>query len=311
MLAQIDDPYAELIEPQAAANFTTTFSGQTGVVGLYAENRDNEVVVAIVFPNSPAAQAGLAVGDVILSIDHLALDPDTDSSETGLRIRGAPGTRVHLQVRRQGQVHEFDLVRQVRTYVSFRLLSGGVGYIALTAFNHTAAEQMKEALDIVLALQPAGLVWDLRNNEGGDMLAAQRILSYFIEDGVLFSAELTRGRTVRFMAQGKAIAADLPLVVLIDQTTYSAAETCAATIAETGRGLTLGSASYGKGVIQATTPLTQGAMLQMTIARWLSPSGSWVQGRGLSPQVEVRDDPATAADEVLQQAVETLAAPAD
>ncbi len=98
------------------------------------------------------------------------------------------------------------------------------------------------------------------------------------------------------------------MVVLIDKTTYSAAETSAAAIAETGRGKTIGSTTFGKGVIQATMPLPENTMLQMTIARWLSPKGTWSQGQGVSPQIESSNDPATNTDEVLEKAVEILQA---
>jgi carboxyl-terminal processing protease len=306
MIATIDDPYAELIEPMAAQNFTSTFSGQTGVIGLYAENKAGKVVISIVFPNGPADKAGLQVGDVILAIDGVTLDQYADSSETGLMIRGSPGTIVHLKIQRGDQVLEYDVTRQVRDYVSSRMLPGGIGYISLNAFNKTASQQMKDAIQALMAQNPTGLIWDLRNNEGGDMQAAQDILSYFIKDGLLFTAELTHGRSVQFMAKGNPIAADIPLVVLMDKTTYSAAETCAATIAETGRGTTIGSNSYGKGVIQATIPLMDNTLLQMTIAKWLSPNGEWSQGRGVAPQIEVNDDPSTEADEPLQKAIEVL-----
>lgn len=306
MIAQINDPYAELIEPQAARNFTNTFSGQTGVVGLYAEKKADQDVITMVFSTGSARKAGVLPGDVILAIDGVTLDKDADSSETGLLLRGAPGSSVHLKVLRGDQVLEFDLVRQLREYVTSRMLPNGIGYISLNAFNRTASQQMKDALTALMAQKPSGLVWDLRNNEGGDMEAAQEMLSYFIKDGLLFTAQLTRGRTVQFFAKGQPIAAQVPLVVLMDKTTYSAAETCAAAVAETGRGKTIGSQSYGKGVIQATVPLKDNSLLQMTIAKWLSPKGEWYHERGVTPQIEASDDPATEIDELLQAGVESL-----
>lgn len=306
MLAEIDDPFAELIEPEAAQDLVETFAGKTGVVGLYAENRNGQVVIAIVFPESAAEKAGLQAGDVLLSIDGVKLDEDTDSSETGLLIRGAPGTAVQLEILRQGQTHLVEVIRQERQFVVSRMLPGNVAYLSLNAFNKTASARFKQALEELLAQKPVGLIWDLRENEGGDMQAAQEMLSYFIDDGLLFTAELTGGRRVPFHARGSAFAADLPLVVLMDHSTYSAGETAAAAIAELGRGVTVGSATYGKGLIQATMPLEGGALLQMTIAKWLSAKGEWYQERGVPPQVEALDDPQTEADEVLQKGIQVL-----
>ncbi len=306
MLSEINDPYTELIEPKAAENFMNTYHGKTGVVGLYTDNRDQQVVISIVFPNGSAEQAGLHVGDVLLAIDGHRLDQNTDSSETGLLLRGVPGTSVHLQVQRDGHLQEYDLTRREQRFVTSQMLPEEIGYVSLIAYNQIASQQMKQALEDLLKQKPAGLIWDLRNNEGGDMQAAQEILSFFVEKGLLFTAELSNNRTIAFPAKGGAFANQIPLVVLIDHTTYSAAETSAAAIAETGRGITIGSRSYGKGVIQATIPLPGGSMLQMTIAKWLSPSGAWYHNQGVPPQIEVSDDPATDADEVLQKAVEVI-----
>ncbi len=309
MLATLDDPYAELIEPEAAKNLVSTFNGQMGVVGLYAENKDRRVVVSIVFPGGAAEAAGLKPGDEILAIDGTPLDQASDSSETGLLLRGAPGSRVQITARRGEEVLEFALVRKEQQFVSWKMLADGVGYIALSAYNQTASQQMQRALEELLQQQPQALVWDLRNNEGGDMQAAQQILSYFIEDGLLFTAELTGGRSMAFEAKGGALAPDLPLVVLVDHTTYSAAETSAAAVAKTGRGKTVGQTTYGKGVIQATMPLPGDTMLQMTVARWLAPDGAWYHEKGVPPMIAVQDDPATEADEILEKALHTLREP--
>ena len=305
MLSTINDPYSALIEPQAAQNLKNTFSGKAGVVGLYTTVVDKQVVISIVYPNGSAKQAGLRVGDILLAIDGKILDQTMNSSETGLLMRGVPSTTVHLKIRRDGQVFEYDLVRKEQEFVTSRILPEGIGYISLIAFNQTATQQMKQALEAILVQKPAGLIWDLRNNEGGDMHAAQDILSYFIKDGLLFSAVMTHDRTVEFKAEGGAIAADIPLVVLIDKTTYSAAETCAAAIAETSRGKTIGQETYGKGVIQATMPLLDDIMLQMTVAEWLSPKGEWYHGHGVPPQIAI-GDASTDTDGILQKAIEVL-----
>jgi len=165
---------------------------------------------------------------------------------------------------------------------------------------------MKLALDELLRQEPIGLIWDLRNNEGGDMFATQEILSYLIDDGLLFSAELSRQRNVKFSAQGDAFAKDIPLVVLIDETTYSAGETAAAAVAELGRGSVIGSSSYGKGIIQATMPIRDDVLLQMTIAKWLSANGEWYHERGVPAEIEVLDDPFTGIDDVLSKGVDIL-----
>ncbi len=306
MISVIDDPYAELIEPEAAQDLVDAFRGNTGVVGLYAENQAGKVVILKVFPDSPASEAGIRVGDFIQSVDGIMLDAEADSSETGLLIRGTPGTPVKLEILRDGELLEFTLIRQEQEFVSSKMLPDQIAWISLSAFNENSAKRFKEALEGLLDQNPIGLIWDLRNNEGGDMQAAQEILSYFIEDGLLFSAELTRDRIVQFSAKGDVIAGEIPLVVLIDGSTYSAAETAAAAIVELGRGTTVGSDSYGKGVIQATMPLKDNALMQMTIAKWLSANGEWYHERGVPAQIVVKDDPETEVDEVLQAAIEAL-----
>jgi carboxyl-terminal processing protease len=108
------------------------------------------------------------------------------------------------------------------------------------------------------------------------------------------------------MAKGDAISPETPLVVLMDESTYSAAETAAAAILESGRGTTVGSSSYGKGLIQATLALKKDALLQITIAKWLSSNGEWYHERGVTPQIFVEDNPDTEIDEVLERAVEYI-----
>jgi len=216
------------------------------------------------------------------------------------------GTAAHFLVRRGDQILTFDPLRRERVIVEGRMLDQGFAYVNQTAFTTNAPEQMKATLLELLARHPQGLIWDLRDNGGGSMQVTQEVLSYFIEDGLLFSAELKGGERKPFMALGDGIATDVLLAVLIGENTYSSGETAAAAIAGRQRGVLIGSTTHGKGTIQDTIPLVEDCMLHMTIAKWLSPTGRSYDGQGVPPDVFARDDPDTDADEVLQLAVDHL-----
>jgi carboxyl-terminal processing protease len=306
MLRRVGDPHAALFEPVVGQRFQDDFAGRAGVIGLYPEKRDGQMLVGVVFPGEPADQAGLREGDVILAVDGVEFDEDTTSAEAILLIRGPVGTAAHFVVRRGEEILQFDPIRQERTIVSARMLPGEIAYVAQYTFTMNATQRMKEALDELLAQRPEGLIWDLRSNGGGSMEATQDILSYFIQDGLLFTVELEGGEQKQFVASGEGMATDIPLVVLVGERTYSAAEAAAAAIAERERGAIIGSQTYGKGTVQATIPLIQDCMLQMTVARWLSPTGQWYEGRGVTPDISATDDEGAEEDLVLQLAIDYI-----
>jgi carboxyl-terminal processing protease len=303
MLRETADSHAALIVPPLSYRVQDDFAGKSGVIGLYAEKHNGEMVTEVVLAGEPAEQAGILPGDVLLSVDDIEFNEDTTDAEATYLMRGPVGQPAHVVIRRGQDILEFDPVRQPRPKVSTQMIQN-IGYIYQHTFTTDASELMKNVLIEVLAQNPRAIIWDLRSNGGGSMEAAQTILNYFIEDGILFTAEQSRGRVREFKAdKQKIIDADVPLVVLIGERTYSAAETAAATISETGRGITIGSTSFGKGTIQATIPLANDCLLQLTVAKWLSPSGQWYDGRGVEPDISVQDDPNTQEDEVLQYAV--------
>ena len=138
------------------------------------------------------------------------------------------------------------------------------------------------------------------------MEAAQKILSLFIEEGILFQVALNDGEVRQVPALGQAIAPDIPLVLLVDDTSISAAEVVAASIQYHDRGLLMGDTTYGKGTVQTTLPMPQKTALQFTIAHWLTPAGEWLNGRGVEPDMFVVDDPDTVEDEIINEAVDLL-----
>lgn len=306
MLRRSGDPHAALFEPVVSQRFGDDFAGQSGIVGLSIEVQCGQILVSEVSPGDPADQAGLRPGDVILSVDGVEFDDSTTCTEVSLLIRGPVGTPARFVVRRGEEILNFDPMRRERAIVSARMLDAGVAYIAQSAFTTNAPQEMKEALQELLAQHPGGVIWDLRGNGGGSMQATQEILSYFIEDGLIFTAELKGGKQEPFMASGAGMATDVPLVVLVDEYTYSSGETAAATIVGRERGVLIGSTTYGKGTINATYSLVENCMLQMTIAKWLSPTGQWYGERGVTPDVFVSDDASTGEDEVLDFALDYM-----
>jgi carboxyl-terminal processing protease len=306
MLRHVGDPQAALLEPVVSQRFWDDFGGRSGVIGLFPERQDGEMVVSVVFPGEPAEQAGLQVGDVILSVDGVEFDAETSSTEAALLIRGPVGVPAHFVVRRGEGILELDPVRQERTIVEAQMLDGGIAYLKQYTFTANAPQKVREALQKLLAQRPRGLIWDLRSNGGGSMQAAQEVLSCFIEEGLLFVAELKGGEQRPFVASGDGVATEVPLLVLIGERTYSSAETAAVAIRERQRGTLIGGTTYGKGTIQKTEPLIEDCMLQLTIARWLSPAGEWYGGRGVAPDIVVNDDESTDEDEVLQFALDYI-----
>lgn len=303
MLEHGKDPHAAYYRGLAAQRFRDDFLGKNGAPGLYFTLEDNQFVIVEVVADGPAEKAGLLVGDQLVAVDGVLLDESSSGNEVSILLRGPVEEPAEIRIRRAGEQLNFDVGRQIWAPVTARMLEGAVAYISQRAFTEEAARQFRTSLERLLSQEPAGLVWDLRGNRGGSMEAAQQILSHFISEGTLFSVELKRGAPRTFEAEGESLASDIPLLVLIDERSLSAAETSALTIRDHGRGTILGSKSGGKGTIQDTIALDEEHLLHVTIGKWYSPSEAWIDGLGVVPDVEAIDDPATVEDEVLQAAL--------
>jgi carboxyl-terminal processing protease len=306
ILRKSGDPQAALLEPAISSRFWDDFSGEAGLVGVQVGQEDGRLVIAAITPGDPADLAGLQQGDIILAVDRILFDENTTETEAAMLIRGPVGTAAHFVVQRGGEVLWFQPVRREGIIAEGKMLDARIAYLAQYNFSKNAVQVVKGELDGLLAQNPEGLIWDLRYNTGGSMDSAQEIASLFIEEGVLFQAELKGDRRQQFEAQGDGEITPVPLVVLIGPQTYSSAEAVAIAIRERGRGVLLGGTTYGKGTIQATVPLLDGSMLKFTVARWLSPHGEWFEGRGVDPDFPIQDDPHTQKDEVLEFAVDLL-----
>jgi len=324
MLAGLD-PHSAYLDPGAAARLSEAASGEFGGVGLeIARSLDGYLQVVTPLEGSPAAKAGLRARDRIVALCGSAESGCTSTrglsaDEGATLLRGEVGTLVTARVMRDGwrEPAPFALAREVvrAPAVRARLLEPGVGYARIAQFSEGTAREL-EARTAQLARENAGpltgIVLDLRDNPGGVVEEAIDVVDLWLADGAIVTVA-SRDESVRHAARpGGELA--LPLVVLVNGGSASAAEIVAAALQDRGRALLVGTPSFGKGSVQHVFELPGGAGVRLTTAHYLTPAGRSLHGSGVTPDVVVANDPrpadgstaAPASDAQLARALETL-----
>jgi carboxyl-terminal processing protease len=283
----LDDPYSYYLDPAQVRTAEARQSGPNVGVGLYLGSPGGPArpVVTGIAPGSPAEHRGLTSGDVVLSVDgvdtgQLSLQQVAD------RIRGPAGTAVGLRVQRGDSAFDVSLTRaapppSVRT----ARLDGGVLYVRIFEFDASTATAFGVQLQAGLAGARA-VVLDLRNNPGGAVEAAAAVVSEFVPSGVAFELQARSEQPSPVHVSGHPVTA-VPLMVLVNGNTASAAEIVAGALSMRRRATLVGSRTFGKDSVQGDFHLSDGADLHLTIERWLLPDGSSVAGGGLKPDQEI------------------------
>jgi carboxyl-terminal processing protease len=290
------DPHSSYLSPEDYALLEADTSGQFGGVGVEIDARGDFLTVLVPFAGSPAARAGVRAGDEILQIDgHDARGMDVD--EAIRRMRGRPGTRVRITLRRRGVTEpvRVELVREIIRVnsVESRELPEGVGYIAIKSFQDRTSDEVSQAIDRLTRAAGGrlrGLVLDLRYNPGGLLDEAVFVADQFLRDGVIVT---TRGRNGQAQDEARARAPgtrpDFAMVVLVNGYSASAAEIVAGALQDHRRALVVGERTFGKGSVQSVIDLPDGGALKLTIARYFTPSGRSIQAQGIAPDVLVEE----------------------
>ena len=304
MLETLDDPYTAYLDPDQM-QLHGDFSGHFGGIGAQVEIRNGQFTIVATLPDSPASRAGIGPGDLVLSADGESL-AGKPLLEAVLLIRGPKGTEVTLEIVHEGEITPITVtvVRDtiVPQSVLWRMLEPGIGYVRLTEFVETTHPQLKQALEQITAQETHGLVLDLRNNGGGLLSSAIDVASEFLEDGVLLSSVDSEDKETEHHLLPGGAATDIPMVVLVNGNSASAAEVVAGAIQDHRRGVLVGTRTFGKGSVTLIVPLSNGGGLNVTTARWFTPSGRLLEGNGLDPDVPVGNGellPATEAVEHL------------
>jgi len=294
-VASLHDPYSVFFTKAEVKGFETAINGETfGGVGVLTEQDSNGIWHAEeVFPDGPAAKAGMLPGDVLLAVDGKYLKGLTGDA-AGALLRGKIGTTLHLRVERDGAElpQPLAIVRAAVTppEVSSRMLPNGVGYVLLRTFGATAGKEVRDAVAALEARGARALVFDLRGNGGGYESASVQVASVFVPRGPIVSNLANAGKRVVRRATGTALPA-LPMVVLVDHDSASGSELTAAALQDAGVAKLVGTRTFGKGVAQEMIPLPDGAAIKLTTSRYYTPSGRDIDRVGLTPDVQV-DEPA-------------------
>jgi carboxyl-terminal processing protease len=309
MLAALVDRYTVFVEPSQHRLETDTYDGGFGGIGVTISIEDQSTIIADVHEGSPADNAGLRQGDIILSVDGTRL-AGLELDQVVLLVRGPTGTSVELTVRRSGEPTLTFHIKRERIdmpSLDWKILSDDIGYVNIGFFSSRTSGELGRAIEDLKASGVQALVLDLRGNGGGIVDSATKALSKLIGRGIAYREVRKDGQELRHPIPFHADVVNWPLAVLINRGTASSAEIVAAAIRDHKRGQLIGATSYGKGSVQGVFPLSDGSSVHVTIARWLSSDGHPIEGVGLAPDLDVPDTETDQKDDlILQRAIEHL-----
>ena len=292
MVQQLDDPYSEFMDPQDYEQFEESMEGKFSGVGIEITIKDGVLTVIAPLADTPAEKAGVRAGDQILEIDGESTEGIT-LSEASVKIRGPEGTTVTLHVRhKDGTEEDIPIVRATITVdsVSSKTVADGkVAYIRVIRFDQNVALELDKALLGFDLDHMDGIILDLRNNPGGLLRSAISVSSRFVDKGIILTVKDRVSGDESYWSTGNTIP-NLPLAVLVNGGTASAAEITAGAIRDHEMGILIGEKTFGKGVIQRMINFPDGSALKITTGEYHTPSGRAVQGVGIEPDITLAED---------------------
>jgi carboxyl-terminal processing protease len=297
------DPHSSFLDPEMYREMQVETTGSFGGLGIELTLRDDVLTVVAPIEGTPAYRAGIQPGDRIVKIEGLTTK-DMQLADAVKRMRGKPGSKITISILREGwtEPRDFPIVReQIRVQsVKSADLEPGIEYVRLRQFQEQTANDLEAALEKFTKNgkngRMQGLVLDLRNNPGGLLTSAVEVTEKFLDGGklVVYTEGRVRNQNMRFQANAKRVFSDFPMVVLVNQGSASASEIVAGALQDWGRAVVLGTQSFGKGSVQTIIPLSDGSGLRLTTAKYYTPKGRSIHGKGITPDIIV-DGPKTTA----------------
>lgn len=286
----LDDPYSEYLTKKDLETFTEDLDGEYVGVGMSIDKKkDAPLVVVSPFVGSPAAKAGIKIGDKVVKVDKTDIIP-LNATETVNLLKGKQGTKVEVEVIREGVKNPFTVAITRDTIklemVESKMLQDQIGYLSLLKFgNHTGAE-LKKHMEQLQAQGMKGLILDLRSNPGGSLKEAQDISSLFINQDLVVYLKYKNGQETKYNRTMPNLG-NFPLIVLVNGGSASASEIVTGAIKDYKRGTIIGQKTFGKGIVQEVMPLEGGDAIKLTVAQYFTPNGNYIHEKGIEPDIKV------------------------
>lgn len=293
MLSTLKDPYSVYMDKDTARQFSETLESSFEGIGAEVSMIDGKIVIVSPFKDSPAEKAGLKPNDQILKVDGKSVE-GLDLYEATLKIRGKRGTKVTLEISRQGLKEPLtveikrDEIPQITVYSDEKKVNGkDIGYIELTSFSENTAQEFKTQLKSMEKDGIDGLVIDVRGNPGGLLSTVEEIARELVTNKKPYvQIEKRNGERDRFFSLLKK-PKPYPIAVLVDKGSASASEILAGALKEAQGYPLIGEHTFGKGTVQQPVPMVDGSNIKLTLYKWLTPDGNWIHKKGIEPDIKV------------------------
>jgi carboxyl-terminal processing protease len=303
MVEALDDPYTAYLDAEAYELSLRGIEGKIEGIGAHVAVKDEQIIIIAPIADSPADKAGIKPGDIILEIDGRSTS-GMSLVEAVLSIQGPKGTAVTLLILHQGETEPkvIEIVRAEIELPSVHFeMREDMAYINITQFSERTAEELSPVLETIAQQRVSGIILDLRSNPGGLLETVIDVAGFFLKEGVVVEVVDNEGNRTVSSVKPSPITTDLPLVVLVDGYSASGSEVLVGALQDHGRATIAGTKTYGKGSVDILRQLKDGSGIYLTTARWLTPNGHLIEGKGLAPDFELEE-----GEDAIQWAIDFL-----
>ena len=308
-LSSYGDKYTVYYTADEYKKLTETTNGTFSGIGAVCQiSSEGGILLVDVYESGAGYKAGLRSGDRIIQVDGTDVT-DMDLSSAVALVKGGKGTQVGLKIVRDGATSDYTVVRdeiEVQT-VNYAITEDNIGYISVSQFENVTAKQFKAAIEDLKSEGAKGIIIDIRNNPGGLLTTVISMLKDILPNGLIVYTEDKDGNRKEYSDNDNE-ELDMPLAVLVNGNSASASEIFAGAIQDYGKGVIVGTQTFGKGIVQTVKPLTDGSAIKFTIAKYFTPKGQDIHGKGVTPDVVVEYDKDADEDTQISAALESVRA---